>query len=299
MKYNVFTYLVGEGFSNIFKNKKQAFTSFGTMCLIMIFFGLCFIIVGNFNHFIKLVESQQGIQAFIKKDATEEEIEEVKNQINEIEEINTIDFVSQEQALQSVKERVFQERADLLEGYDVSIFKPSYKITLTDITKTSEVKEKLSQIDNIVKVTNTDDVIEVLIKVARGIKIGSYIIIIALIAVSIFIISNTIKLTVYARRKEISIMKYVGATNNFIRWPFMVEGVILGLSSGIFSLIIVSSLYMVVSRNITFVNFLANLNLRLLEFNEMFNFIVIVYLVLGMGIGVLGSTKSMRKYLKV
>ena len=299
MKYNVFTYLVGEGFSNIFKNKKQAFTSFGTMCLIMIFFGFCFMIIGNFNHFIKQVETQQGIQAFIKKDATEEEIEEVKNQINEIEEINTIDFVSQEQALQSVKERVFQERADLLEGYDVSIFKPSYKITLTDITKTSEVKEKLSQIDNIVKVTNTDDVIEVLIKVARGIKIGSYIIIIALIAVSIFIISNTIKLTVYARRKEISIMKYVGATNNFIRWPFMVEGVILGLSSGIFSLIIVSSLYMVVSRNITFVNFLANLNLRLLEFNEMFNFIVIVYLVLGMGIGVLGSTKSMRKYLKV
>ena len=167
MKYNVFTYLVGEGFSNIFKNKKQAFTSFGTMCLIMIFFGFCFIIVGNFNHFIKQVESQQGIQAFIKKDATEEEIEEVKRQINEIEEINTIDFVSQEQALQSVKERVFQERADLLDGYDVSIFKPSYKITLTDITKTSEVKEKISNIENIVKVTNTDDVIEVLIKVAR------------------------------------------------------------------------------------------------------------------------------------
>ena len=299
MKYNVFTYLVGEGFSNIFKNKKQSFTSFGTMCLIMIFFGACFILIGNFNHFIKQVETQQGIQAFIKKDATEEEIEEVKNQINEIEEINTIDFVSQEQALQSVKERVFQERADLLEGYDVSIFKPSYKITLTDITKTSEVKEKLSQIDNIVKVTNTDDVIEVLIKVARGIKIGSYIIIIALIAVSIFIISNTIKLTVYARRKEISIMKYVGATNNFIRWPFIVEGIIIGLSSGIISLIIVSGLYMVVSRNATFINFLANLGLKLLEFNEMFNFIVIVYLVLGMGIGVLGSTKSMRKYLKV
>ena len=299
MKYNVFTYLVGEGFSNIFKNKKQAFTSFGTMCLIMIFFGVCFIIVGNFNHFIKQVESQQGIQAFIKKDATEEEIEEVRNQINEIGEINTLDFVSQEQALQSVKERVFQERADLLEGYDVSIFKPSYKITLTDITKTSEVKEKLSQIENVVKVTNTDDVIEVLIKVARGIKIGSYIIIIALIVISIFIISNIIKLTVYARRKEISIMKYVGATNNFIRWPFVVEGIIIGLFSGVISLAIVSGLYMVIEKNIAFVNFLANLGLRLLELNEMFNFIVIVYVVLGMGIGVVGSTLSMRKYLKV
>ena len=299
MKYNVFTYLVGEGFSNIFKNKKQAFTSFGTMCLIMIFFGVCFIIVGNFNSFIKQVESQQGIQAFIKKDATEEEIEQVKNDINEIEEINTIEFVSQEQALQSVKERVFKERADLLEGYNVSIFKTSYKITLTDITKTAEVKEKLLNIDNIVKVTNTDEVIEVLIKVARGIKIGSYVIIIALIAISIFIISNTIKLTVYARRKEISIMKYVGATNSFIRWPFIVEGIILGLSSGIISLVIVSGLYMLLANNVSFVTFLANLGLKLLAFNEMFNFIVIIYLVLGMGIGVIGSTKSMKKYLKV
>lgn len=132
-----------------------------------------------------------------------------------------------------------------------------------------------------------------------GIKIGSYVIIIALIAVSIFIISNTIKLTVYARRKEISIMKYVGATNSFIRWPFIVEGIIIGLLSGVISLVIISGLYMVVSRNVTFVNFLANLGLKLLEFNEMFNFILIVYLVLGMGIGIIGSSLSMRKYLKV
>ena len=94
-------------------------------------------------------------------------------------------------------------------------------------------------------------------------------------------------------------MKYVGATNSFIRWPFVVEGIILGLSSGIISLIIVSGLYMVLAKNITFVNFLARLHLNLLAFNEMFNFIVIIYLVLGMGIGVIGSTRSMKKYLKV
>lgn len=299
MKYNVFTYLVGEGFSNIFKNKKQAFTSFGTMCLIMIFVGVCFIIIGNFNYFIKQVESQQGIQAFIEKDASDEEIEEVKNQINQIDEINTIEFVSKEEALQSLKDRMFKERADLLDGYDVSIFKTSYKITLTDITKTNEVKEKLLEIENVVRVTNTDEYIEVLIKVARGIKIGSYVIISALIAISIFIISNTIKLTVYARRKEISIMKYVGATNSFIRWPFIVEGIIIGLSSGILSLVIVSGLYMTIARNITFVNFLSNLGLKLLAFNEMFNFIVIIYLILGMGIGVIGSARSMKKYLRV
>ena len=94
-------------------------------------------------------------------------------------------------------------------------------------------------------------------------------------------------------------MKYVGATNSFIRWPFIVEGIIIGLFSGVISLVIISGLYMVVSRNTTFVNFLTNLGLKLLEFNEMFNFILIVYLILGMGIGIIGSSLSMRKYLKV
>ena len=94
-------------------------------------------------------------------------------------------------------------------------------------------------------------------------------------------------------------MKYVGATNSFIRWPFIVEGIIIGLSSGIVSLIIVSGLYMLVSRNISFINFLANLGLKLFEFKKKFSVIVIVYLVLGMGIGIIGSTRSMKKYLKV
>ena len=132
-----------------------------------------------------------------------------------------------------------------------------------------------------------------------GIKIGSYIIIATLIGISIFIISNTIKLTVYARRKEISIMKYVGATNSFIRWPFVVEGVIIGLISGAISLGIVAGLYILLGQNINFVTFLSKLGLGLLEFSDMFNLILIVYLILGIGIGILGSTFSMRKYLKV
>ena len=299
MKYNVFTYLVGEGFSNIFKNKKQAFTSFGTMCLIMIFFGACFILVGNFNHFIKQVESQQGIQAFIKKDATEEEIEEVKNEINQIGEINTIEFVSKEQALQSLKERMFRDRADLLEGYDVSIFKPSYKITLTDITKTTEVKEKVSEIENVVKVTNSEEYIEKLIKVARGIKIGSYIIIIALIAISVFIISNTIKLTVYARRKEISIMKYVGATNSFIRGPFVVEGIMIGIMAGVITLGIIAILYGLIISKIETSSILQSMQVRLLKFEDIYLYLIAVNAFLGVGIGVLGSSISMKKYLEV
>ena len=299
MKYNVLTYLIGEGFSNIFKNKKQAATSFGTMCLIMIFFGMCFMVVGNFNHFIKQVESQQGIRAFIVNDATDEEIKILGEQINEIEGVNTIEFISKDQALQKMKEK-FGERSYLLDAYnEANVLPASYVVTLTDLNLTSKVQEEIKGLENIKNITSSDETIATLVKIARGIKIGSYIIILALIVVSVFIISNTIKLTVYARRKEISIMKYVGATNSFIRWPFIVEGVIIGSFSGALSLGVVAGMYILMGQNAKFIGFLSKLGLSLLAFSEMFNIILIIYLILGIGLGVLGSTMSMRKYLKV
>lgn len=299
MKYNVLTYLIGEGISNIFKNKKQAATSFGTMCVIMIFFGICFILVGNFNNFIKQVEAEQGIQVYIIKDATEEEIRTLGEEINALDGVNTIDFVSKEEALQHMKDRL-GEKSYLLDGYEQNnVFPASYIVTLTDLSKTADVQAKIKEMKNVKKITSSDETIEMLVRIAKGVKIGSYVIIIALIAISVFIISNTIKLTVYARRKEISIMKYVGATNSFIRWPFIVEGIIIGLISGAISLALIAGLYMFISQNVGFVGFLSNIGLSLLDFSDMFNLILIIYLVLGVGIGVLGSSLSMRKYLKV
>ena len=299
MKYNVLTYLIGEGISNIFKNKKQAATSFGTMCVIMIFFGLCFIIVGNFNNFIKQVEAEQGIQVYILNDATDDEIKKLGEEINEIDGVNTIEFVSKEEALQHMKDR-FGEKAYLLSPYEQgNVLPASYIVTLTDLGKSNEVQGKIKELEKVKRITSSDETIEMLVKIGKGVKIGSYVIIIALIGLSIFIISNTIKLTVYARRKEISIMKYVGATNSFIRWPFVVEGIIIGLFSGAISLAIIAGIYMGICQNAGFVSFLAKLGLQLLEFSEMFNLILIIYLILGVGIGVLGSSLSMRKYLKV
>ncbi len=299
MRYNVLTYLIGEGISNIFKNKKQAATSFGTMCVIMIFFGICFMLVGNFNNFIKQVESEQGIQAYITNDATDDEIKTLGEEIKALDGVNTIEFVSKEEALQHMKDRL-GEKSYLLDGYDQNnVFPSSYVITLTDLKKSSDVQAKIKEMENVKKITSSDETVETLVRIAKGVKIGSYVIIIALVAISVFIISNTIKLTVYARRREISIMKYVGATNSFIRWPFIVEGIIIGLISGAISLALVAGLYMVISQNVGFVGFLSNLGLRLLDFSEMFNLILIIYLLLGVGIGVLGSSLSMRKYLKV
>ena len=299
MKYNILTYLIGEGISNIFKNKKQAASSFGTMCVIMIFFGLCFIMVGNFNNFIKQVETEQGIQVYILNDATDDEIKKLGEEINEIDGVNTIEFVSKEEALQHMKDR-FGEKAYLLSPYEQgNVLPSSYIVTLTDLGKSNDVQGKIKELEKVKRITSSDETIEMLVKIAKGVKIGSYVIIIALIGISIFIISNTIKLTVYARRKEISIMKYVGATNSFIRWPFVVEGIIIGLFSGAISLAIIAGIYMGICQNAGFVSFLAKLGLQLLEFSEMFNLILIIYLILGVGIGVLGSSLSMRKYLKV
>ena len=298
MKYNILTYLIGEGFANVFKNKKQAATSFGTMCVIMIFFGICFIVVGNFNHFIKQVESQQGIQAYIVNDATDEETKEIGQKIQELDGVNTIEFISKEQALGQMKEKL-GEKSYLLDGYEQNnVFPASYIITVTDLTKIDNVINEVKQMEQIKKVTSSNETISTLVKIAKGVKLGSYVIITVLVAVSVFIISNIIKLTVYARRKEISIMKYVGATNGFIRWPFAVEGIIIGLISGAISLGIIATLYLLIAQNVNFISFLSKIGLSLLEFS-MFNLILIVYLVLGVGIGILGSTLSMRKYLKV
>lgn len=298
MRYNVLTYLIGEGFANIFKNKKQAITSLITMCLIMIFFGICFVLIGNINHFVSQVEAKQGIQVFIVNDATDEEIAELKDKIVALDGVNTIEFVTKDQALERVEEW-YGEKANLIQDINTDIFPASYIITLTDLSLSEQVQSTIRGMDNVKDITSSDVVMEKLVKLASGIKTGSYVIVAALIIINVFIISNTIKLTVYARRKEISIMKYVGATNSFIRWPFIVEGVVIGLISGAISLAIIAGLYLVMEQNVTFITFLANIGLNLLEFSDMFNMILIVYLALGVGIGVVGSTLSMRKYLKV
>lgn len=299
MKYSVLTYLIGEGFSNVFKNKKQAATSFGMMCVTMILFGVCFIVAQNINHFVKQVEAGQGIQVYIQNDATEDEIEKLEEQIKSIEGVNTIEFVSKEEALSQMKGKL-GDRGYLLDGYEeVNIFPASYIITLTDLKLSSNVQIQINNLENVKKITSSDETINTLVKIAGGIRIATYVVLIALIVFCVFIISNTIKLTVHARRKEISIMKYVGATNSFIRWPFAVEGIIIGLISGMVSIGILSGIYTLAVKSGGFVSFLAKLGLTLLNFSDMLDLIIIVYLVLGVGIGIVGSGVSMRKYLKV
>ena len=301
MKYSRLGYFIGEGFSNVFKNKKSTGASLMIMCATMIIFGIFLILGENINHFVDEVESEQGISVFVKNEATQEQIDELGEKIRAIDGVNTVDFVSKDEALEQMKER-FGERQDLLEGYEGenNIFTAYYVVTLTDLTKSKVVQDQISTYTDVVKKINSkDEVTSTLIRLANGIKIVTGVILVLLVIISIFIIANTIKLTVHARRKEISIMKYVGATNNFIRWPFIVEGMIIGILASIISIVIVGFAYNFVAEKLVNAEFMQLINMSLISFSDMFSSIIFVYMLLGIGIGVLGSVISMRKYLKV
>lgn len=299
MKYNIITYLIGEGFRNVLKNKKSTGSSIMIMCATMIVFGVFFIIGENINYFMSELEGAQGIRVFIKNEATEEEIMEIGEQINAIEGVNTVQYKTKEEALSEMKEK-WKDRSYLLDPYDDNnIFPNSYIVTLTDLNLNEQVQEEILKLDNIKRITSSDQTISALIKLANGIRIGTGIILVLLVIISIFIISNTIKLTVHARRKEISIMKYVGATNSFIRSPFIVEGILIGIISGIISIALIGGAYSAIANKIVNTEIMQRIGMSLLNFSDMFNLIVAIYLLLGIGIGILGSSISMRKYLKV
>jgi cell division transport system permease protein len=188
---------------------------------------------------------------------------------------------------------------DLVAELGSDFYSTSYIVTLTDLKLNEQVQNQISKFDHVKRITSSNETITRLLSVANGIKVITAVILVLLVLISIFIISNTIKLTVHARRKEISIMKYVGATNNFIRWPFIVEGMIIGVMASLISIVIVGGAYSIFAEQAVNASFMQVMNMSLVTFSDMISSIIFVYMLLGIGIGALGSVISMRKYLKV
>ena len=306
MRYNILTYHIGEGIRNLFKNKKSTIDSLCIMMATMLMFGIFFIIGENINHIMETIEEDQGMQVFIIDEASSKEVQEVRDMISSIDGVASATIYTKQDALDEMKVRL-KNNQDVLAGYDEdnNIFPDSVIVKLTDLQKSAEVQEKIRNIEIDGKkyvdpdIRSSDKTINALINIANGIKIITGVLLVLLIAISIFIISNTIKLTVHARRKEISIMKYVGATNSFIRWPFIVEGIIIGIISALLTILIIYGGYTVVVTKILNVFNSINVTVSLLTFADMYKIILVVYMVLGIGIGALGSSISMRKYLEV
>ena len=301
MKYNIFGYLIGEGLGNVFKNKKSTIASLMIMCATMLIFGIFWILGQNINHFMDSLKEEQGIEVFMEKGATQEETDALEKKLIELNEFSEINYVSEDEAFKKMQDR-WKDNPAALAGYteENHIFPSSFILKFKDLSKSSEIENTLAEYEEIDNITSADTVRENLMGLAKGIKVVTGIIAVLLVVISIFIISNTIKLTVYARRREISIMKYVGATNNFIRWPFIVEGMIIGLLANIISITLLGIVYNISLQQIVNSEFMQIINMELLTFQGVFSgIIIVVYMLLGIGIGVIGSIISMRKYLKV
>ena len=310
MRYNLISYLIGDGIKNIAKNKKSTVTAITIMIVTMLTVGICLVIGENVNNILGKMEQEYPLEVYLKDDITVAEKENLENEIRNIEYVNpNITYITKEEAYHKALEKVGKDTV-MIAGYNENNhpFPPSFIITFTDLQKIDEVANQIESLENVTGTTRDDqkDNTQSLTKLDRNVNIALVAIGGLLVVFSIIIIGNTIKLTVHARRKEISIMKYVGATNNFIRAPFIVEGIIIGLISSLISLLALAGLYVWIKNNIigngleSWLNKLGvSSGLKLLEFSQMFTQVTLIFLAMGIGIGVFGSVRSMRKYLKV
>ena len=192
MKFNIVSYLIGEGLGNVFKNKKSTFSAMLVMCISMLVFGLFFIIGENVNHIMETVQSSQEIQVFIKNDATDEEIQKVGEEINKIDGVKNTTFVSKDEALDIMQDRL-GEKGYLLQGDEENNFlKASDKVTFTDLKLANKVESEINNIENISKITSSNETMTKLISVANGVRLVTGVILVALVIGSIFIISSSI-----------------------------------------------------------------------------------------------------------
>ena len=299
MKFNIIGYLIGEGFRNTFKNKKSTFSAMLVMCISMLIFGLFFVLGENINHIMGTVEDAQAIQVFIEDGTTDEEIELLGEQIKKINGVDSsrVQFLSREEGFEKYLEK-YGDKAYLLEPY-ADVIPDSYIINFTDLSLAQEVETAILALDNVKKVTSANETVQKLASITSAIRIVTIAILAGLVIGAIFIISNTIKLTVYARRKEISIMKYVGATNSFIRGPFLVEGIIIGFIAACITIVLITFVYDMVVTSIEASQVLQKMNITLLQFADLAYSITLVYAILGVGVGIIGSSISMKKYLEV
>ena len=224
---------------SIVRSKNMSIASIGSVSATLLILGVVLMLVLNMTNITNTTkEDFDQVQAYLDLDLNDEQISTLSKQVRAIDGVKSIEFVGRKQALQEMKER-FEENGSILEGLEENPLQHSYIVYLDDVENTEAVAKAVGQLKGIDEVSYHKDIIDKLVNIADITRVGGIILIGILLAVSIFIISNTIKITVMARQTEISIMKYVGAANGFIRGPFIIEGTILGIIGAMISIVIV------------------------------------------------------------
>lgn len=291
------TYLIKEGYGNLKKHGSKTFSTMLIICATMLVLGIFIILFTNVNKNVETVKVEQGIQAFIEDTATENDVDYIEDAIKKINGIGEIRYIDKDMAYEDAK-NVFKDQEYFLEGLDkVQIFPASFVVKFADIEQADNIKAQIEKIDGIYKVKYNSSTINAVISISKIANIFLLGIGAVLLIVSIFIISNTIKLAVYSNKREIFIMRYIGATNKFIKKPFVIEGAIMGLVSALISFMLISIAYVVIYARIPKVG--SSLGVfGFIPYSSLWWIILAIYVVLGLFIGILGSSISIKKYLK-
>ncbi|UOF91357.1 permease-like cell division protein FtsX [Fodinisporobacter ferrooxydans] len=287
---------VREGLKSLGRNGWMSFASISAMTVTLLILGVFLVLAINVNHISNSIESQVEVDVMVKNDVTGQALSDLQTTIQGFPHVQSVSFISKEQGLQILRQRLGQN-ADLLNGLDSQNPLPNKFIVKADNASYSDGIaadiQKLPQVDKVIYGKETVDKLLTFTKIVRNVGLAF---VIGLMLTAMFLISNTIKITIFARRREIEIMKLVGATNGFIRWPFFVEGVMIGVFGALIPGALISIGYTYLVRHVN-ADYLAIFNL--LPANPLVTQVLGVLIVIGIVVGMWGSILSVRRFLKV
>ncbi|MDO4518806.1 MAG: permease-like cell division protein FtsX [Eubacteriales bacterium] len=301
MRPSTFFYIMKQGFKNIKRNWMFSLASIITMAACIFLVGIFYSIVTNVDHIAHSVESEVPITVFFQEGTTSEQMQEVGTQIAALPQVDHIEFESAEEAWEKFKEQYFQG-SDAAEGFkddNPLVNSSNYRVYLNEIEMQTEVANYIQGLNSVREVNQSEEAAHTLGSLNKLVSYVSIAVIAMLLVISIFLISNTISVGISVRKEEIAIMKYIGATDRFVRSPFVLEGIILGIIGAAIPL---TGLYFAYSSAVQFIlekfNVLTGV-VAFIDVKEIFQVVLPIGLALGIGIGFLGSFWSTRKHLKV
>ncbi|MCC5468051.1 permease-like cell division protein FtsX [Pelosinus baikalensis] len=295
MKIRTMEYFIKEALSSLKRNGLMSFASVTTVALSLLILGMFLVMVLNLNNMASTLESQVQISVYLQDGLTDLEMREVGTRITKIPGVVQVNFVGKEEAMNRFKERLGEQQGLLNALGEVNPLPNAFEVKVDKTERVKAAAQAMMQFKGVENVKFGQEVVEQLFALTKMVRIFGLIIIVFLALAALFIISNTIRITVFARRKEIGIMKYVGATNWFIRWPFLLEGMMLGFGGALVAVLFLNETYGILIHQVYE-------SLAFLPLIPQYPFITnisVVLLVTGTVIGALGSTISLRRYMRV
>ena len=301
MKWSSFQYLTKQGLHNLRANRLMSLASIGVLTACLLLTGIAGLFSANVNSLVEYLGDQNETVVYLDQGLSDEELASVDQTLRSMPGLAAVTYVSREEVLETYK-GYMSEYADLFNDFEEdNPFHANYRVVLEDLNQLDEMIAQLEQIDGVYSVSAPTQLSSVFLTIQRAVTYAGWALVAVLALVSVVVISNTIRLTVFARRKEINIMKYVGATNGFIRWPFFVEGTSVGLISGLLAAGLVIGAYaLVVNRIGAMSGFWGPiLGSCLLSVGQVWPVVLGAFLIFGVVIGSIGTATSIRKYLEV